>query len=782
MTSYMREIYNCILIFALLINVISVRKLVKTTGFSEKEEWVLKLHMLGMAMAVLDWVCVWLRPMGLTALTYFLNVAFLYAYSMVGYIMAYYMLELYLERFAYNLKFKLAFSIPALVWFIFLAISCRYQWLYKMNERGFGPNGMWFWGSYIVFGNAYYYALMIQTVYRIIVTKLRKRDNTLPLVFSTPLIIGSTIQFMKPTVPGVNMGMAITFFIVCINNVEAIYKRQKKISRVLEKESRSVNADLQWHIDIQNILTKNAIYTYEFDVTTGIIPEDIVDKNGINYTKELGMKSPCRFDEIIPLSKADSFASSIEGLNSLSDLTTELMLEAYNSGITAIELECRYTTTGAYHRVTYMMSEDPLSGHIKALVTAHDVTILKQKEKLEIAEKERRSRELEAALEASDKAGKAKTAFLFNMSHDIRTPMNAIMGYTDLLDENIDNHDVAKDYVNKIKKASEFLLSIINNVLEMARIDYGKVALEEKPADINSLIELLSSVMSEDFKKKNIDFKIIVNVEHYYVYADNTKIREILLNLLSNALKYTNEGGHVTITITELAPKHNKMGCYQVVIEDDGIGISKEFIPTIFEEFSRERNSTESRIQGTGLGMSIVKKLLDLMGASIEIESDLGKGTRITTMGEFRLVENPISENVKNQEEKIENKYAGNRILLAEDNDMNAEIATVRLETEGFLVEHAKDGEIAFKMMQDNPAGYYDFILMDIQMPNMNGYEATKAIRQLDDEGKKNIKIFAVTANAFDEDRQNALDAGMNGHIAKPMKLEELMKMLDTSL
>ncbi len=780
MTDYSIELYNFILAFALIINIVSVYKLVRTTGYGKKEEWIMKLHMLGVLMVVVDWACMVLRPRGINTYTYILNVLFLYMYSMVGYVMAYYMLALYLERFAYNCKFRIAFSIPAVVWTVLLLISCRTMWLFRVDERGLHANGMWFWWAYIIFGNAYYYALFIQTVYRLIVTHLRKRERTLPIVFATPMVIGSSIQFLKPEVPGINLAMAVTFFIIVINNIEAIYKRERKITRFLEKDAQSVNADLQWHQNIQNILTKNAIYTYEFDVTTGEIAEDIVDVNGVNYTLELGMKSPCNFDDMIIMSKVDSVASSLSDMDSIADFNCETLLKAYEKGTTAVELECHYITTGAYHRITYMMSEDPLSGHIKALVTANDVTILKQKEKLELAEKERRSKELEAALEASDKAGKAKTSFLFNMSHDIRTPMNAIMGYTELLEDNIEDKGKASYYIDKIKQASEFLLSIIDNVLEMARIDYGKTVLEEKPADINSLVTLMESVMGEGFEKKNIEFKTYVNVTHEYLYIDITKMREVLLNLLSNALKYTNEGGHVSLHINEIQAKHDKMARYEMIVTDDGIGISKDFLPTIFDEFAREKNTTESRIQGTGLGMSIVKKLLDLMGAEISIESDIKKGTKITICSEFRIASKQESDGgARENEVPSVNLYEGNRILLAEDNEMNAEIAIVRLEKAGFVVEHAKDGAVCVKMLKEKPAGYYDFILMDIQMPNMNGYDASRCIRSMEDENKNKIPIFALTANAFKEDRENALKAGMNGHIAKPMKLEKLMEMLD---
>lgn len=384
-----------------------------------------------------------------------------------------------------------------------------------------------------------------------------------------------------------------------------------------------------------------------------------------------------------------------------------------------------------------------------------------------------------AQLEIANASNAAKSAFLFNMSHDIRTPMNAIIGFTELLEKHLDDKELAKSYIKKIQTSNDFLLSLINNVLEMARIESGKTTLDETYWDAHAFNDTLFSLFDSQMKEKGITFTRKNRVEHSDVICDETKLREIFLNILSNALKYTPSGGTVTMNLTEIPSDRPGYAMYQTVIEDTGIGMSEEFLPHLFEEFTRERSSTESKLNGTGLGMPIVKKLVDLMQGTIEVESKVGKGTRITVTLPHRIAqEADTGRFVENTQEYDVNCFHGKRILLAEDNELNAEIAITILEEAGFIVEHAEDGIICVDMMEKAQAGYYDLILMDIQMPNMDGYKATQTIRKLSDPKKAGITIVAMTANAFEEDKKNAYDAGMNRHIAKPIKVDELMTAL----
>lgn len=398
-----------------------------------------------------------------------------------------------------------------------------------------------------------------------------------------------------------------------------------------------------------------------------------------------------------------------------------------------------------------------------------------------VAKEKKYTEELENARKAAEDANAAKSTFLFNMSHDIRTPMNAIIGYTDLIEKHYDDKEKCMDYLSKMKQANGFLLSLINDVLEMARIESGKTKMEEAVSPVGGIARELSAIFEDQMAAKGIKYTCTINTHTAYAFYDNAKIREIYLNILSNALKYTPEGGSVTMQVDELPEREPGYIWMKAVFSDTGIGMSEEFIPHIFEDFTRERTATESRQQGTGLGMPIVKKILDMMGGTIEVKSKLGEGTTFTVT--YPLKVEGVSEAAKAAEDAVEAAetaadFAGRRILLAEDNDFNAEIATEILTEAGFKVDRAEDGKICVEKLMESEKGYYDVILMDVQMPNMNGYEATRNIRNLDDKNKADTVIIAMTANAFEEDKKESLASGMNGHLAKPINVSELIKTL----
>ena len=397
--------------------------------------------------------------------------------------------------------------------------------------------------------------------------------------------------------------------------------------------------------------------------------------------------------------------------------------------------------------------------------------------------------ELEKSAREARMANEAKTRFLFNMSHDIRTPMNAIVGFAELLEKHLDDKERAENYVVKIKHSSSFLLSLINYVLETARIESGKSTLKTEAGYLKTLTDTLNDVFEPSIEEKKLKYTCELNVEHPYIWSDKTKLREILLNVISNSIKYTPDGGTVTVKITEEKKQgqvleHNAsesrgVSCYKFVIEDNGIGMSEEYLPHIFEEFTREHTSTESKVIGTGLGLPIVKSLVDLMGGTIDVYSKVGEGTKTTILIPLEIAGEEDFEKKNNQHahENIMARIKGKRILLAEDNELNAEIAVTLLEEEGMRVEWAEDGVQCLEMLQKMPENYYDVILMDIQMPNMDGYETTRRIRHLS--GKRGaVPVVAMTANAFDEDKKKAYQAGMNGYLSKPIDVKAMFSTL----
>ena len=386
--------------------------------------------------------------------------------------------------------------------------------------------------------------------------------------------------------------------------------------------------------------------------------------------------------------------------------------------------------------------------------------------------------ELERAVHEAKCANEAKTRFLFNMSHDIRTPMNAIIGFADLLEKHIDEKERVRDYIGKIKSSSEFLLSLINYVLETARIESGKTSLKKEVRCVSGLIESLADIFEPEVRKKGLTYSYTKDIQHDYVIGDETKVREIFINIIGNSLKYTPAGGKITIDIKELPSDRENYIAYKIVVEDTGIGMSKEYLPHIFEEFSREHTSTESKVIGTGLGLPIVKALIDLMGGTIEIESEVGKGTKTTVMIPFEIAtQEQILEEQQKEKEFVPEDIKGKRMLVAEDNELNAEITLTVLKEKGLLVERAANGKECVEMLKEKPADYYDMILMDIQMPEMDGYQATEMIRNLGD-SRAAVPIVAMTANAFEEDRQKALDAGMNAHVSKPVDMNVLFRVM----
>lgn len=383
---------------------------------------------------------------------------------------------------------------------------------------------------------------------------------------------------------------------------------------------------------------------------------------------------------------------------------------------------------------------------------------------------------LKNALHCTEEGSRAKSSFLFAMSHDLRTPMNAIIGYAELMEAHWGEKEVTTNYLQKLKGASQFLLALIGNVLEIARIESGKETLNEAPWNLMKLEETLDILLDGEISRKQLTVNRNVNIRHANVYCDALKIREIIMNLLSNAVKYTSEGGKIVLDIDEKPSARDGFMTLQIRVSDNGIGISKEYVPYIFDAFTRERSSSESGIIGTGLGLRIVKSFVDLMNGDISVKSEPGKGTCFTVEISCRKIpEEELQQQMEDQPENV--SLAGRRLLLAEDNGLNAEIAMTILQDADAEVELAADGKIAVDKLQDVPVGYYDAILMDIQMPNMNGYEATKAIRKLTDERAK-IPIIAMTANAFEEDRQAALAAGMDDYVAKPVEISELFRTI----
>ena len=401
--------------------------------------------------------------------------------------------------------------------------------------------------------------------------------------------------------------------------------------------------------------------------------------------------------------------------------------------------------------------------------------------KLAASDTQKLNDKLEIALKKAEDASLAKTRFLNNMSHDIRTPMNVILGYAQLMENELKGKGMPEmlEHLEKLQQSGNLLLAIINNVLDMAKIESGRMELDENYCRIEAVWKSLFAVFDEKARKKNIALHYTMNVEHEHVLTDVTKVKEILVNILSNSIKYTPVGGSVMVDVDELSCDESGYMIERIRVSDTGIGMSQDYLKKIFEAFTREQNTTKSKIVGTGLGMSIVKKYVDLLGGTINVESEFGKGSTFTVTLKHRIADESYYVKKYMEEPGTGSEILeGRNILLAEDNDLNAEIVEAILESVGLKIERVEDGIQCVNRIEKMPADTYDMILMDIQMPKMDGYKATQAIRNLTDKDKASIPIIAMTANAFEEDKRDAIAAGMNGHIAKPIQVDKMLSIL----
>ena len=449
----------------------------------------------------------------------------------------------------------------------------------------------------------------------------------------------------------------------------------------------------------------------------------------------------------------------------------------------SLTIECEIPNNTWYFDIVPSNGWIPVSYWLLAIAASYIFSLLVATIYYQISSKKHREKQyaadLKNAAELAKSANEAKTRFLFNMSHDIRTPMNAIIGFSGLLEKNLQNEEKAKEYLGKICSSGNLLMTIINQILEIARIESGTTALQLKAEDINTVFHTVNTVFEEDIRKKNLQYSADLDVYHTFIFCDRVKLQEIMLNIISNAIKYTSDGHAVHVKIYEKDSEDPRKARFIFNCEDTGIGMSEEYLPHIFEEFSREHTTTENKVAGTGLGLPIVKSMIELMGGSIQVESTQGVGTKFTVDISFDMAsESDVYRDQISEQPDVLEKLEGKRILLAEDNDLNAEIAIELLAEQKIITDRAEDGAECLDKLEKADSGYYDMILMDIQMPVMDGYDAAARIRRMKDEKKASIPIIAMTANAFAEDRQKAISMGMNDHVAKPIDMNVLLPVI----
>ncbi len=534
----------------------------------------------------------------------------------------------------------------------------------------------------------------------------------------------------------------------------------------------------------RDALLQNSIYSFSVDLNDKIIKDEIITKDGTKLVEMTGLRLPASYDEVMRR------LHRVWGTEMLTPdgeafLTIDGLKRLYEEAKRFDSIVYRIPHNNTFFRIIPLIAKDPSNGHLILSSFVYDISDEKRKEILQ-------ENALVDAMNRAERSNKAKTIFLSNMSHDIRTPMNAIIGYTNLAEENLSDEKRLGDYLAKIKNSSNYLLELINDVLDMSRIESGKIDLDETKNSITEIAEEIRSIVSADIISKKLNFKVTINnLREDRVICDRVRLSQVLLNCISNAIKYTPEGGDVELSINQVSEKIDDFCMYQIIIKDSGIGMSPEFAAKIFEPFERERNSTVSGIQGTGLGMAISRSLIEMMDGHISVFSVPGQGSEFTIELPLCYVQESAdttegSTDARNNEESDakdtdiseRGTVEGLKILLVEDNELNREIAEEILTKYGTIVYTAENGQAAVDIIRHANEGDYDLILMDIQMPIMDGLEATRHIRNMTFAPCHQIPIIAMTANAFTEDRQAALEAGMNEHIAKPIVPKVLIETL----
>ncbi len=538
------------------------------------------------------------------------------------------------------------------------------------------------------------------------------------------------------------------------------HETEEKLKYTL-KEAQDVRDELMLDHEIISAVSKLYFSIYRIDLQKDFYEEISSDQSIHRLTGHEG-KAQNKMYELCDSIVSEKYRKPVRQFFDLSTVAKRL------ENTSTVEMEY-LSTDGDWHQARFIDKKRNDKGVVTHILY---VTRIVSQEKRRELERQR----LEVAYRVAESANEAKTTFLLNMSHDIRTPMNAIIGYSQLMRKKLTDPELIH-YQEMIEESGDILLSIINNVLDMARIESGKMELDENYDQVGSIVAKICQVYQEEAEKKGINIIYKENVKNLHVLCDITKIEEIFTNLISNSIKYTLSGGKICVSIEDVPCEKEGYIGIKTIVQDTGIGMSKDFLPHIFEPFERERNTTVGKVVGTGLGLPIVKKLVEFMGGTIEVESELGKGSMFTVIIPHKLVDYKLYK--KHMGEPLNSQiFEKKSILLAEDNDLNAEIATAILEDMGFVVERVEDGINCVNRMEQQKAGTYDAILMDIQMPNMDGYKATQVIRKLPDKDKACIPIVAMTANAFEEDRKKAFEMGMNGHISKPIDVEVIKNTL----
>ncbi len=561
-------------------------------------------------------------------------------------------------------------------------------------------------------------------------------------------------------------------FMILKGVVQDVSAHYNEIARQFEEHEQEKNRRIGLELEAMQLM-RGISDTYDMIISVNLTQNTYYMVSYDRYLNQ-GAQYDGVFDDLIDIGVSSVPDSHKESF--FRAFSRDSLLEAYAQGKTDVYLEHQqYDDQGKVHWIAthVIFTKNPHNGDILEITLSQNIDERIRKE----AENQLL---LQEALREAEASNNAKSEFLSRMSHDIRTPMNAIQGFLQILKKNLQDEAMVSDVIEKIERSSDTLSKLLGDVLELSRIESGKVDVNYAIVDLREQAQKLTNMFENILTERQVEFAVDINVSNLHVWVDELKLTQICMNMLSNARKFTPTGGKIILGMEQSHCSRENYETYRFYVRDTGIGMSEEFQKIAFEQFEREHSYTASGVVGSGLGMAIIKKLTELMGGSCELQSELGKGTEIAAV--FELQTASVAEKQTESREYENVDFNGRRVLLAEDNEFNREIAHFVLENMGFSVEDAEDGYVAVNKLLNAPDGYFDLVLMDIQMPNMDGYTATREIRRIHREAVANVPIIAMTANAFQEDKERCLEAGMNSHVAKPIDSDVLVKEINKVL
>ncbi len=662
--------------------------------------------------------------------------------------------------------------IPAIILTANVLVSPFTGIVFSVSEAGMvkGP----LYGVVQITAYIYIIAASLMAFIRMVRTndKDERKRNMAIIIYAIPLV-GSDMLQLITGYPFLCIGVDIALTMVFANLIIGVYYKNERKELIRKQRRDSLVSGLTedyegvFIVDVDRGTSKAVRIGKDFMALFEIPSSDEYDPSKVDDIKEAPFMA-------VMTAIINSYVAEEEREELLPKFEPEYAWQRLQSEM-SFALSYRIIEKNGndvYYRAKFVKLQDQDARRFILGFRNDDVTVRERMELEKLREEkavQERTAELSSNLEA-------KTMFLFNMSHDIRTPMNAIVGFTNMAMKNIDDKEKALDALNKTMKSSDVLLALINQILDMSRIESGMVELSEDKADMNRFGNNVRPMLEELANDKQINFTFnIHDVADRYVYCDIVRVDEVLVNIVGNAIKYTQDGGEVQVDITQREAARDGYGTYEIKVADNGYGMSAEFQKHLFEDFAREETNIQKGIQGTGLGLPLCKKIVDLMNGTIDVKSEKNIGSTFTIIIPFKVRESDTDDIEVEYDESVEAKFVGKRILLAEDNELNREIAIDILSEDGFIVEEAVDGTEAVDKVRDKGDDYYDFVLMDIRMPYMDGYEATKQIRGF---AKRHIPIIALSANAFEEDKAKSLKVGMDDHIAKPIEVDKLKRTL----